>query len=104
REIYARFGLAWPPYRRVLATARALPCVSAATAAQFAPGARVRVVHDGLAIDARRAPQQQARAALGLNPEQAVVAVLGRISDWKGQDVLVRALAEPPLRKLGAIG
>jgi glycosyltransferase involved in cell wall biosynthesis len=25
--------------------------------------------------------------------------VLGRISGWKGQDVLVRALAEPPLRE-----
>jgi hypothetical protein len=33
-----------------------------------------------------------------------VIAVLGRISDWKGQDVLVRALAEPALRDRGAIG
>ena len=32
-----------------------------------------------------------------------MIAVLGRISDWKGQDVLVRALAEPPLRERGAI-
>jgi glycosyltransferase involved in cell wall biosynthesis len=32
-----------------------------------------------------------------------VVAVLGRISDWKGQDVLVRALALPPLRERGAV-
>jgi glycosyltransferase involved in cell wall biosynthesis len=29
--------------------------------------------------------------------------VLGRISDWKGQDVLVRALAEPALRERGAV-
>jgi len=33
-----------------------------------------------------------------------VVAVLGRISDWKGQDVLARALALPALTEIGAIG
>src|SRR5207244_12105219 len=44
------------------------------------------------------------RRALGLDPAPAAIAVLGRISDWKGQDVLVRALAEPPLRERGAIG
>jgi glycosyltransferase involved in cell wall biosynthesis len=33
-----------------------------------------------------------------------VIAVLGRISDWKGQDVLVRALGEPALRDRGAVG
>jgi glycosyltransferase involved in cell wall biosynthesis len=41
---------------------------------------------------------------LGLPADAPVVAVLGRISDWKGQDVLVRALAEPPLASIGAIG
>ena len=35
REIYTRFGASWPAYRRVLLSARALPCVSSATAAQF---------------------------------------------------------------------
>jgi glycosyltransferase involved in cell wall biosynthesis len=30
------------------------------------------------------------------------VAVLGRIADWKGQDVLIRALAAPALREIGA--
>ena len=30
--------------------------------------------------------------------------MVGRISDWKGQDVFVRALAEPPLAELGAVG
>ena len=33
-----------------------------------------------------------------------VIAVIGRISDWKGQDVLVRALAEPALREIGTLG
>jgi glycosyltransferase involved in cell wall biosynthesis len=104
REIYARFGRAWPFHRRLLGTAAALPCVSAATAAQFAGAPRVRVMPDGLAIAPRRAPRASARAALGLDPGVPVIAVLGRISDWKGQDVLVRALAEPALRQRGAIG
>jgi glycosyltransferase involved in cell wall biosynthesis len=104
REIYSRFARVWPAYRRVLLTAQALPCVSRATAAQFGGGGRVSVVYDGLAVDAGRAPRAQAREVLGLPADRPVIAVLGRISDWKGQDVLVRALAEPPLREREAIG
>lgn len=103
REIYTRFGRAWPAYRTLLSRAAALPCVSAATAAQFSTH-RARVIRDGLAVDARRAAQPAARAALGLAPDAPVVAVLGRISDWKGQDVLIRALAEPSLAEIGALG
>ncbi len=62
------------------------------------------VIADGLAVDARRAPRAAAREALGLAGERPVIAVLGRISDWKGQDLLVRALAQPALRDRGAIG
>lgn len=103
REIYSRFASVWPAYRRLLLTARALPCVSQATADQFGGSPRATVIPDGLAVDARRAPRGPARAALGLDPEAPVIAVLGRISDWKGQDVLVRALAEPALRERGTI-
>jgi hypothetical protein len=35
REIYARYGRAWPAYRRLLGSASALPCVLGATAGQF---------------------------------------------------------------------
>ncbi len=104
REIYSRFGRAWPPYRRLLATARALPCVSSAAAAQFRPGPRVHVIYDGLAVDPRRARRAAARTELELPDDAPVIAVLGRVSDWKGQDVLVRALADPALRERGAIG
>ncbi len=104
REIYSRYGRFWPAYRRLLQTAASLPCVSRATAAQFDGHPRARVVPDGLAVDARRAPRAAARAALGLPADAPVIAVLGRISDWKGQDVLVRALAEPPLVERGALG
>lgn len=99
REIYSRFGRAWPPYRRVLETANALPCVSRATAAQFGSAT---VIHDGLATNPTRSPD--GRRALGLPDGVPVIAVLGRISDWKGQDVLVRALASPELRQRGALG
>jgi glycosyltransferase involved in cell wall biosynthesis len=105
REIYSRFTRQWPVYRRALRSARALPCVSAATASQFGgPSDRVRVIYDGLALDPRRADRAAARRTLGIDPAAPTIAVLGRISDWKGQDVLVRALAESPLRERGAIG
>jgi glycosyltransferase involved in cell wall biosynthesis len=105
REIYdARFGRLWPPYRRLLSSAAALPCISQATAAQFPSSERIRVIPDGLAITADPLPRAQARQRLGLDPEVPVLAVLGRISDWKGQDVFVRALAEPALAAQGAVG
>jgi glycosyltransferase involved in cell wall biosynthesis len=113
REIYADAGPggalrhAWPAYRSVLQTAAALPCVSAATAGQFAGTraarrGRVRVIGDGLAVDPVLPARGAARAALGLDERTPVIAVLGRISTWKGQDLLVRALAEPPLAEIGA--
>ncbi|MEA2158899.1 MAG: hypothetical protein QOD66_1279, partial [Solirubrobacteraceae bacterium] len=84
--------------------AAALPCVSRATAAQFGERDRARVIEDGLAVDPHRAPRQSARAALGLSDDVPAIAVLGRISDWKGQDVLVQALAEPALSECGVVG
>jgi glycosyltransferase involved in cell wall biosynthesis len=105
REIYAgsQFERAWPAFRTLLLSATGLPCVSRATAAQFGASPRARVIPDGLAIEPRRAPRDAARAALELTPEAPVIAVLGRISGWKGQDVLVRALAEPELAGRGAV-
>jgi glycosyltransferase involved in cell wall biosynthesis len=105
REIFARFGPAWPIYRSLLhGSSGALVCVSEATAGQFRPSDRPRVVHDGLAVEPVRASRSASREALGLEPSAPVIAVLGRISDWKGQDMLVRALAEPPLRERAALG
>jgi glycosyltransferase involved in cell wall biosynthesis len=98
REIYAGFERWWPAYRRLLVTAQALPCVSHATCRQFDGAPAAFVLRDGLAASPRHADRTRARAALGLPQDATVVAVLGRVSGWKGQDLLVRALAAPPLR------
>jgi glycosyltransferase involved in cell wall biosynthesis len=98
REIYAGFERWWPAYRRLLSTADALPCVSRAACLQFDGAPPAMVVHDGPAVDLTVPPRAVARAALGLPEGATVVAVLGRISGWKGQDVAIQALAAPALR------
>ena len=101
REDYAAWAQGWPALRRLLLTADAVPCVSRAAAAQFDAAPQVSVLHDGLALPGSGsvppAARAAARAALGLPAGAWVVAVLGRISAWKGQDVLVRALGQPAL-------
>ena len=106
REIYTGAGPSalWPLWRRRLLRADGLACVSAAVAAQFGGAPQAFVLHDGLARTPRPAPRDSARAELGLPTDRFVVALLGRVSDWKGQDVLARALAEPALAAEGAIG
>jgi glycosyltransferase involved in cell wall biosynthesis len=94
REIYAGFERFWPAYRRLLLSADALPCVSQATRAQLGATAKAHVLHDGLALAPARGDRAAARAALGLPADAFVVAILGRISSWKGQDLLIRALAQ----------
>lgn len=101
REIYAGAagGMAarvWPLWRRRLMQADARICVSRAVADQFAP-AGTFVIHDGVQAD-------QVLSGMRTKPGQLPfrIAVLGRIADWKGQDVLVRALAEPALAEIGA--
>ena len=101
REIYAgaargMAARAWPLWRRRLMQADARICVSRAVAAQFDP-AGTHVVHDGLPLS-RIVPAMRARSRTA----PFTVAVLGRIADWKGQDVLIRALAEPLLAEVGA--
>jgi glycosyltransferase involved in cell wall biosynthesis len=89
REIYTE--RIWPAYRRVLGTADALPCVSAAVRARFPDQPRAEVVGDGVAI---LGPPVAASRPPADGP--LVCTVLGRISPWKGQDVLLRAIARLP--------
>jgi hypothetical protein len=102
REIYAGFDRWFPAYRRLLLTADALPCVSEAARAQLSPARAADVLHDGLALQPAPRDRARSRAALGLPAESFVCAVLGRISAWKGQDVLARALADPALREIAS--
>ena len=94
REIYTGFERWFPAYRRLLLTADVLPCVSDATREQFDADPAAVTLHDGLAITPLRTDRAAAREALGLPADAFVVAVLGRISGWKGQDVAIRALAQ----------
>jgi glycosyltransferase involved in cell wall biosynthesis len=89
REIYTE--RMWPAYRRVLYTADVLPCVSGAVRNQFGDRSSAIVLGDGVAV--LGPPHAMApRAPSG----PLVCVVLGRISPWKGQDVLLRAIAEVP--------
>ena len=109
REIYegvgGRAGAAlWPLFRRRLLRADAVACISRAVAAQFAGSPRPFVLYDGLPRPLVPLDRHRARQLLGVPTDRFVVALIGRISDWKGQDVLARALAEPALSTIGAIG
>ncbi|MEV4419630.1 glycosyltransferase [Patulibacter sp. NPDC049589] len=100
REIYTGFERYWPAYGRMLLTADAVPCVSEAVREQFAGlprAARAAVLHDGLALRPDPVGRAQARAALGVPADAFVVALLGRLSAWKGQQLLVEALGREPL-------
>jgi hypothetical protein len=105
REIYAgaaggMAARAWPLWRRRLMRADARVCVSAAVAAQFDRRGTF-VVHDGVTPPLIHISPAM-RGKVGSAPFR--IAILGRIADWKGQDVLVRALAEPLLAEIGAQG
>jgi glycosyltransferase involved in cell wall biosynthesis len=106
REIYegAVPGPLWQLLRRRLLRADALVCVSRATAEQFGGAPHVSAIHTGLGRVPEPAPRDSARAELGLPADRFVIAVLGRVNAWKGQDVLAAAIDEPPLEEIGAIG
>jgi glycosyltransferase involved in cell wall biosynthesis len=95
REIYPPTPVLWPLHRRQILASDAVICVSqaAASALRVAPATlRSHVVHDGLTFDPLAAPRDEARRTLGLPPTAFIAAVLGRISSWKGQELLARAI------------
>ncbi|MDX1383737.1 MAG: glycosyltransferase family 4 protein [Thermoanaerobaculia bacterium] len=71
------------------------------------PRARGRVVYNPFDLTglARRRDRRQLRAQLGIAPEAVVVANIGRLVEWKGQDVFLEALARLPgsLRPLALV-
>jgi glycosyltransferase involved in cell wall biosynthesis len=104
REMYPAYPVLWPLLRWRLSRADRLACVSQAVACQFNDSKRALVIYDGVPRHIERADRHAARSSLGLDSDRFVVALLGRVSDWKGQDVLARALAEPALAEIGAVG
>ena len=109
REIYAgaagRAGEAlWPRLRARILSADGVVCISEAVAAQFGDASNVHLIRDCLARRPEEADRADARRALEVEPDAFVVALIGRVSDWKGQRLLARALAEPALAAVGAVG
>jgi len=84
----------------LLVKARVVIALSEATASQLsALGARhVRVIPIGPYADPYPVTltREQARASFGLNGDDVVVALIGRMEEYKGADLLLRAVAQLP--------
>ena len=65
-------------------------------ARQGLPAARGRLIYDGLdASDYAALPDRVAAcASLGLDTNRPIVAVVGRLVSWKGQDLFLRAMRQ----------
>lgn len=108
----ARVPLVWhvrdiltePPARKwLLQTARSFKpyviAISEAVADQFTPLRhllRLRVIHNGIPLDKFQAgpPSPQLQAELGLTADDEVVLVVGRLTPWKGHQMLLQAMAD----------
>jgi glycosyltransferase involved in cell wall biosynthesis len=104
RETYAEWPRAWPVFRRLLLTADAVPTLSRANLEQLGGHRKGVLIEEGLPPVTEPRPRAEARAALGLPDDAFVIAHVGRISSWKGQDQLARALVDPALADRHAIG
>lgn len=94
REIYPTPRIAWPRMRRRLLRSEALACISRAVQEQFRGSPRARLLYDGLPRVPKPPGRREARQLLGLPPDAFVAAFVGRLSDWKGQDVFAEAVAQ----------
>lgn len=86
--------------RRSAALVRHFFFISGAVEREYAPLqvpiSRAEVIDNPFDVDAlQAAPQPEVAASLGLRPDDRPVVHIGRLTPWKGQDVLLRAL--PPL-------
>lgn len=82
-------------FDRVLAISES---IQVAWEAAGIPAPRLTRVPDGVDLQrirgAVRRPASHVRAELGLGPEGILVTMVGHLRTWKGQDVLLRAVAE----------
>jgi len=59
------------------------------------PGDRVRTIHNGIPLDRyRRSSDGDLRTELGVSRDMPLMGLVGRITPWKGQDLLVKIAAE----------
>ncbi len=70
------------------------------------PVERVQVIYNALEVDqyAPTLSRNEARAALGLDPQQSILLTSARLTAWKGVDMLIDALAAIPDVKLLVAG
>ena len=56
----------------------------------------IRVMYDGLEPDSVRpsVPKEALRKAWGVAPDQTVIGMVGNIREWKGQETVIRAIAD----------
>jgi glycosyltransferase involved in cell wall biosynthesis len=99
---HVRDILSEPPARQwLLQAARRLKpyiiAISEAVAAQFEPlrgQIPLRVIHNGIPLDkfAPAPPSSELRESFGLQTDQPVVMVVGRLTPWKGHTTLLQAM------------
>jgi len=93
REIFPERG--W--WRRLLIGAAErwatrIACISNAVRAQFHAHDKACVVFDAVVPEELKTRDSApVRQQLGLRPDDLCVGIVGRLNDWKGQDVLIRA-------------
>ena len=98
----SRFG-AWLTRRfdRFIAISR---YISANVREAGVPSDRIRQIYDGIDLAARetteRSDPERTRRSLALSPSAMLIAMVGHLRSWKGQDVVLAALREldPALR------
>ena len=93
-----------PKLRERVGDAAALVCVSDAVAGQFGGAPNVQLIRDCLGRQPNTSIGAVVRKAMKIENDAFVVTQIARLADGKGQDVLARALAEPALAEIGAVG
>lgn len=105
----------WRPFTRleraVAGVVDEFVCISEAGARYFEsqlPHRRVAAIPNGIllngqldGLDVKRA---QVRRQLGIQPHDAVIAIIGRLVPWKGQAVFLKALADVSQRHPDVVG
>ena len=57
------------------------------------PEGKIHLIHNGMPLPTSMPSREDARARLGVSPQQFVVSCLGRLGPWKGIDELIEATA-----------